>query len=66
MNHNPYNFQLFDEAILDKGFNNECKVSIRNFTPNKLIATVCCVGETVMDSWEVMTNRLTPIENENT
>ena len=64
MNNNPHNFCLFDEAILDKGFNNECIVSIRDFSPNKLIATVCCKGETIMDSWEVLTKRLTPIKNE--
>jgi hypothetical protein len=56
MNHNPYNFKVGDEVMLDATYANHSLVIIEAFTPHQMYATVK-VGTT---SWETMTNRLTP------
>jgi len=60
MNWNKYNIQKGDRVILDKGFANSSEVTVIDFTPNYLFATVASDGQ----NWDTMTNRLTPIDNE--
>lgn len=63
MNHNKFNLQEGEHVILDKDFNNTSEVVIFKFTPNEMIATVYSAIESG-DMWQVMTNRLTKLQNE--
>lgn len=64
MNHNPFNLQEGQHVILDKDFNNGSEVVIYMFTPNKMFALIYSAIESG-DMWECMTNRLTPMLNDN-
>ncbi len=54
MNHNKHNLQIGDDAILDE----RSTIKIHAFTPNYMFATV---SSNEVDTWEVMTLRLSPI-----
>jgi CDP-diacylglycerol pyrophosphatase len=66
MNHNPLNLKIgeivnLDHKIGDKEYRSH-QVTILNFSPNKLFATVTNnvpeKEKKIRDCWEVMTNRL--------
>jgi len=61
MIHNEHNLQVGQIVMLDKEYQNKSIVGIFAFTPNKMYATVYAKNETG-DMWQVMTNRLTPID----
>ena len=61
MNHNKHNLMVGQIVWLDKKYNNKSEVGIFAFTPNEMYATVYAKNETG-DMWQVMTNRLSPIE----
>jgi len=56
---NPFNLKRGETAILDKDCNNSSEVIIVDFTPKELYTTVRNYGEIV--TWDVMTNRLSPL-----
>jgi len=60
MTHNKHNLQVGQIVMLDKDYQSKSIVGIFDFTPNKMYATVYAKNETG-DMWQVMTNRLTPI-----
>ena len=60
MMHNKHDLKVGQIVWLDKKYQNKSKVAIHSFTPNELYATVYTKNETA-DMWQVMTNRLTPI-----
>jgi len=64
MEHNKHNLQLGQDVWLDEKYNNKSVVTIWNFTPNKLYATVYSKDDETKTSWEVMTVRLTPIKSQ--
>jgi hypothetical protein len=61
MNHNKHNLMVGQIVWLDLKYNNKSEVKIFAFTPNEMYTTVHAKNETG-DMWQVMTNRLTPIE----
>ena len=64
MNHNKHNLQIGQMVMLDEGYATSSKVIIDRFTPNQMYATVTGAddsGDFVYSSWQVMTNRLTPL-----
>jgi hypothetical protein len=63
MNHNKHNLKIGQEVWLDSKYRNKSKVIIHSFTPNQMFAFVL-TDKTLGDMWQVMTNRLTPIDNE--
>ena len=60
--HNPYNLKVNDIVILDEEYNNSSRVIIKNITANQMFATIED-REYPHLTWEVMTNRLTPIKS---
>jgi hypothetical protein len=62
MNHNKYNLMVGQIVILDANYQNKSEVGIHAFTPNEMYATVYAKNDTGRDMWQVMTNRLSPIE----
>jgi len=61
LNHNKHNLQREQRVILDEGYANSSEVTIKDFTPNKMFATVKADDG---NEWQVMTNRLTPLKKE--
>ncbi len=61
MNHNKHNLKEGEMVWLDAEAPNKSQVAIFSFTPNEMFATVYSKVETG-GMWQVMTNRLTPIE----
>jgi hypothetical protein len=59
MTHNKYNIKPGEYALLDEHH----KVFVHKFTPYELFAEVS-EKEYPKDSWQVMTNRLKPITND--
>lgn len=60
MIHNKYGLKVGELVNLDIDFRNTSQVYIKSFTPHEMYATVYVEKE---DTWQVMTNRLTPIKN---
>lgn len=63
MDHNKHNLKVGDTVILDKDFSNGRKVRITGFTPKQLFATVYTIDDPKQTVFEVMTYRLSPVEN---
>jgi hypothetical protein len=61
MNHNPHNLQIGQTVQLDAEHYNSSQVIIKSFTPNYIFAEVFSHNDSPEDSWETMTDRLTPI-----
>lgn len=66
MSHNKHNLKPGDRVKLDKGYANSSVVNIVSMTPLMMYSRVVPADiekPTGDDSWETMTNRLTPLEN---
>lgn len=61
MNHNKHNLIVGQIVWLDEKYANKSRVIIHAFTPNEMYATVH-QNSSPEYKWQVMTNRLTPIE----
>lgn len=61
MNHNKFDLKIGDTVILDKGYNNESKVTILNFSPKFMYAKIKPAEAVTETSWDVLTYRLRPI-----
>lgn len=61
MNHNKFDLKVGDTVILDKGYANESKVTILEFTDKQLYAKIKPAEAITDTSWDVMTYRLKPI-----
>jgi len=61
MNNNKYDLKIEQLCWLDANYQNKSQVVIVEFTPNKMFATVHPKNNP-WDKWQVMTNRLSPIE----
>lgn len=64
MNHNPFNLKIGQVVILDKDFNNSSEVVIKSLSPNGMFASISAHDEEDTGDWywQVMTARLSPIE----
>lgn len=62
---NKFNLKVGDMVRLDAGRGNSSKVIIKALTPKAMFATVYS-PLSQLDTWEVMTNRLTPLEPKTT
>jgi hypothetical protein len=60
MQYNNLNIKVGDKCTLDADFNNTSIVTVKHLSePNGMFATV---EHADGDTWDVMTNRLTPID----
>ena len=62
---NPTHIKVGEIVILDKEYRNSSKVMVLDFTPKEMYATVCDSegDEKNGESWQVMTYRLSKIDN---
>jgi len=60
MNHNKYNLKVGERVIADEKYRGGYEVTIEEFTPNQLFALV---KDDEGNKWQIMTNRLTKLEN---
>lgn len=60
--YNKLNLKINELVVLDEKYNNSITVTIIGFTPNKMFATIEDENKCM---WQVMTNRLTKINNKN-
>ena len=64
MNHNKHNLVKNQAVWLDADYRNKSIVVTVSFTPSQLYTTVYAFGDDKKKTWEVMTNRLTPLFND--
>jgi len=63
MIHNTYGFKPGDIVVLDAAFVNSNRVKIVYVSPGGMFCTIHPEDAIKTEPWDVMTNRLTPIEN---
>ncbi len=64
INHNPHNLEPDQKVILDKNHHDSSIVTIESLTrPNQMFANVYWFNKN--NTWQVMTKRLSPIDNIN-
>jgi len=61
--HNPADLKVGEKVLTDKGRPNACEVEIISLTPNHTFAKVFPFKGAKDEAWELMTNRLSRINN---
>lgn len=59
-NHNPHDFEVGCQAMLDRGYSNQNVIMIKSFTPNKMFVEVFSKDDPNV-TWRTMTYRLSPL-----